>query len=201
MNRMKAFIAGLALLLTGGTLMAIPAPMANPAIFGEWRLEMTVDFSIFAKGLVCSFTGNMSLSNTPSTKAAPADKIPTDPVSGNAEMQLTDGGCGPFLADISGGAAGNDIGFLMFVFPIPSPLKNEAWSADKGPVFVLSFQGELIDESLMEGNIFPAADPKGAIGVWRATRGGVVPAVTPLGVLLLLAGVGLLGGMALRRSR
>jgi len=205
MKRIRIFMAIALLVAISGIASAIPSgPIANPEIYGEWKFDLTVDaFALQPdpKGAdECVFTGDLDLRINPPIKEA-ADKI-SDPVFGDAMMELVSGDCGDFFGEIQGSAFGNDMFFNMAVFPI-AVIK----AADKGdPLIILSLDGRLIDDKLMEGDVVGAIVPNPAkgpttFGNWRATRSSMVPALTPVGILALLAGLGLVGGVALRRRK
>jgi len=209
MIRIKIFVAAALLVAISGIASAIPSgPIANPEIYGEWKFDLTVDAGALEpqpKGDddddgECVFTGDLELRITIPIKEN-ADKV-SDPVFGDAQMELVSGPCGNFLGEIQGSAFNNTIFFNMAVFPQASRK-----GADKGdPLIILSLDGQLISERLMEGVVTGAIVPNPAkgpmtFGDWRATRSSMVPTLTPVGILALLAGLGLVGGIALRRRK
>jgi len=206
MNILKLLLA-IALLAAVGTAVSVPVPNpANPGIFGtDWRLELAgPPLEAPAKAELCVYAGDLTL-----TRGAPikdADKVYANPLSGQAMVELVSGPCEEFptlTGEILGTASGNHIMFQMSVFPVEPAKDASTPSSDKGvPIVILTLEGELVSQTLMRGEITDATLPptKGEeLAFWRATRGTGVPAVTPVGILLLLGVFGLIGGIALYR--
>lgn len=216
MNKIKLFVAAALLAVLGSATSGAPEPMANPAIFGDWLLEMSgpplqAPGKAQGKAPICVFAGDMTLVRGIPIKAV-ADKSFQDLLSGQALMEFVSGPCAEIprvFGEIRGSASGENIMFQMAVFdPSSGPFKDgDPGSADKGPgipLLILTFEGELLSDTLMEGEITDASLPRSkgeVLALWRAVRPGAIPAITPVGILLLLAGLGLAGGLALRRSR
>jgi hypothetical protein len=207
MNKLKLLLAAALLaMISNAASIAIPGT-ANPGIFGsDWRLEMNgPPLASPAKAEPCVYAGSLTLTRGAPLKDA-VDKLAGEPVSGLAMMELVSGPCEEFpmlTGEILGGAYGDNVIFQMAIFPVEPAKDGSALSSDKGlPVVILTLEGELASQTLLRGAITDATLPptKGSeFGFWRATRGTGVPAVTPVGILLLLGVFGLIGGIALYR--
>jgi len=200
MKTWKLLVAAALLAIISGAAVSIPIPEdANPAIYGQWNFELTVETGVLSpdpKGAngECVFVGDLHLKNDLPNPIKDTSII-GEPVTGDAQMALVSGDCGDFNGVINGSAAGNSIFMNLNVFPT-GPAKGD-------PLIILSLEGQLYDDDLMSGAVTGAIVPnsKGSFGNWRATRTASVPTLTPVGILALLAGLGLVGGIALRRRK
>lgn len=201
MTKLKLIVAAALLAMLSSVATGVPLPVLNPAIFGQWKFELTVNTAVVNPAIkgdddedICVFTGDIEFTDVDITKDG-ADKI-GDPFQGNAQMELVSGDCGDFTATLEGSGAFNDLFFNMSVFPTAGPAKGD-------PLIIISMDGQWLDDDLMEGDVVGviAPNPKGQLGFWRATRSASIPTLSPLGILALLAGLGLVGGIALWRRK
>lgn len=202
---LRSLVCGLiALGISGSTFSLVQPPTVDVAGVWDWSAQGNILVKD-GKGNGCEYEGTLVLNQQP----------PGNDLTGNGDLVLVSGDpgtCPPlFEGTVNGLVIGNGIDFLL-VGAIPP--KENSEEKGEGPI---RFCGDVAPDSETMGGDWisesvpcsvlkhePAGTEKGTelIGPWNASRPEIViPALTPIGLLITGLALGLIGLIAVRRRR
>ena len=209
---LRPLVCGLIALGISGSTFSNGPPTVDVTGVWDWSAEGSI-LGKDGKGnffLGCNYEGTLVLSQQP----------PSNNLTGNGNLVLDSGNseiCPPvFEGTVNGEVIGNGIDFLL-VGALPP--KEISGTQVEGPIRFCgdvasdsqTMDGAWISEGILCSEIRsvqskhePAGTEKGTelIGPWNASRREtIVPALTPIGLLLAGLALGLIGLIAVRRRR